>query len=108
LPPGCPSPDERELPETLKDLARLLPACAGVRRWGAAALDLVYVAAGRYDGYWERGLNIWDIAAGTLILREAGGLVESVVPGESPLTSGTVLAANEPVFDTFAKVIRNA
>jgi myo-inositol-1(or 4)-monophosphatase len=105
---GLPFGGRRELPDILKDLGRLLPATAGVRRWGAAALDLAYVAAGRYEGYWERTVNPWDVAAGMLLVREAGGLVESVVPGESPLTSGTVLAANEPVFDTFAKVIRNA
>jgi len=105
---GIPFGGKRDLPDTLKDLARLMPACAGVRRWGAAALDLAYVAAGRYEGYWERGLNSWDIAAGLLIVREAGGLVEAVEPGEDPLLAGSILAANEPIFDTFARVIRNA
>jgi myo-inositol-1(or 4)-monophosphatase len=104
---GIPFGGKRDLPDTLKDLARLMPACAGVRRWGAAALDLAYVAAGRYEGFWERGLNSWDMAAGLLIVREAGGLVEAVEPGEDPLLAGTILAANEPIFDTFAKVIRN-
>jgi myo-inositol-1(or 4)-monophosphatase len=104
---GIPFGGKRDLPEMLKDLARLMPACAGVRRWGAAALDLAYVAAGRYEGFWERGLNSWDVAAGMLIVREAGGLVEAVEPGADPLEAGTILAANEPIFDTFAKVIRN-
>ena len=57
---GVPFGGRADLPETLQDLARIMPVCAGVRRWGAAALDLAYVAAGRYDGYWERGLHSWD------------------------------------------------
>jgi myo-inositol-1(or 4)-monophosphatase len=71
---GIPYGAKRTLPATLQDLARLMPECAGVRRWGAAALDLAYVAAGRYDGFWERELSPWDIAAGLVLVREAGGL----------------------------------
>ena len=56
---GLPFSGRADLPDTLKDLAQLLPACAGVRRWGAAALDLAYVACGRYDGFWERNLKLW-------------------------------------------------
>jgi myo-inositol-1(or 4)-monophosphatase len=104
---GLPFAGRRDLPETLQDLARLLPACAGVRRWGAAALDLAYVAAGRYDGYWERGLHAWDIAAGLIILREAGGLVEPISAGASILEDGELVAANEAIFDKFAHVIRD-
>ena len=104
---GLPFGGRKDLPETLKDMARLLPACAGVRRWGAAALDLAYVAAGRYDGYWERGLNAWDMAAGLVIVREAGGLVEAVRRNGDPMSDGTVLTANGLIFETFAKVIRN-
>ncbi len=103
---GLPFGGRADLPATLKDLGRLLPACAGVRRWGAAALDLAYVAAGRYDGFWERRLNAWDMAAGLLIVKEAGGLVEAINPGADPMSDGEVIAANEPIFDTFAKVIR--
>ena len=83
-----------------------MPACAGVRRWGSAALDLAYVAAGRYDGFWERRLNAWDLAAGLVIVREAGGLVQSMDAEENILDSGEVIAANEAIFDSFAKVIR--
>ena len=104
---GIPFGGRGDLPATIKDLARLMPACAGVRRWGAAALDLAYVAAGRYEGYWERGLNAWDIAAGQLIVREAGGLVEPITPGHDLLSQGTIIAAAEPGFDAFAKIIRN-
>lgn len=103
---GLPFGGRSDLPETLQELARVLPTCAGVRRWGAAALDLAYVAAGRYDGFWERKLNIWDIAAGTLIVSEAGGLVEGLDEGTSALKTGTVLCANEPIFNTFAKAVR--
>ncbi len=69
---GVPWGTSEDLPRSLGDMAKLLPRCAGVRRFGAAALDLAYVAAGRYDGFWERGLHAWDIAAGLCILREAG------------------------------------
>ncbi len=103
---GLPFGGRSDLPEAIQDLARLLPITAGVRRWGAAALDLAYVAAGRFDGFWERKLNIWDIAAGLLIVREAGGMAEGVERGTNPLEVGNVLAAAEPIFDSFAKVIR--
>ena len=104
---GVPFGGAKYLPATLQDLARLMPACAGVRRWGAAALDLAYVAAGRYDGYWERGLNAWDIAAGILLVREAGGLVQPIREGQDMLTDGQLVAASEPIFDNFAAIIRD-
>ena len=103
---GLPFGGRADLPETLQDLARLLPTCAGVRRWGSAALDLAYVAAGRYDGFWERRLHAWDLAAGLLIVREAGGLVEPIGRGGSVLEDGEVITANGAIFDGFAKVIR--
>ncbi len=103
---GLPFGGRSDLPETLQDLARLLPACAGVRRWGAASLDLAYVAAGRYDGFWERRLQPWDMAAGLVIVREAGGLVEPLEPGKGILESGEVVVANEAIFSGFAKVVR--
>lgn len=104
---GVPFGGRADLPETLQDLARIMPVCAGVRRWGAASLDLAYVAAGRYDGFWERGLNSWDIAAGILLIKEAGGIIEGMEEDESPLHSGNVIASNEPVFSRFAKLVRN-
>jgi myo-inositol-1(or 4)-monophosphatase len=103
---GLPFAGRADLPATLKDLGRLLPACAGVRRFGAAALDLAYVAAGRYDGFWERGLNSWDMAAGLIILREAGAFVEPIREGGDIFADGEVLCANEAIFPQFAKVIR--
>ncbi len=103
---GVPFAAKKTLPATLKDLARLMPECAGVRRWGAAALDLAYVAAGRYDGYWERELNIWDIAAGGLIASEAGALVEGIREDQDPYEAGSILCASNNIFDAFAKTIR--
>ncbi len=105
---GLPFGGRADLPETLQDLARILPACAGVRRWGAAALDLAYVAAGRYDGFWERRLHPWDMAAGLVIVREAGGLVEPLRPDGEPLADGEVVVANEQIFESFAKLARGA
>jgi myo-inositol-1(or 4)-monophosphatase len=103
---GLPFAGRADLPDTLQDLARLLPACAGVRRFGAASLDLAYVAAGRYEGFWERNLHSWDMAAGLIIAREAGCIVEPLNSSGDILTDGDVIIANEPIFDTFAKVIR--
>jgi myo-inositol-1(or 4)-monophosphatase len=103
---GLPFGGRSDLPQTLQELARLMPVCAGVRRWGAASLDLAYVAAGRYDGYWERRLNSWDLAAGSLIVREAGGLVEALDEGRDIVGHGQIICANEPVFSSFAKAVR--
>lgn len=103
---GVPFGAKKTLPATLKDLSQVMPATAGVRRFGSAALDLAWVAAGRYDGYWERELNIWDIAAGILLVREAGGLVEGLREGQDPLTSGSLIAANDNLFSGLAKDLR--
>ena len=103
---GLPFGGRSDLPATLQDLARLMPVCAGVRRWGSAALDLAYVASGRYDGFWERRLNSWDLAAGMLIVKEAGGLVEPLNPAGDVLTDGEIICANEAIFSGFAKVVR--
>ncbi len=103
---GVPYGGRPDLPASLQDLARLMPACAGVRRWGAAALDMAYVAAGRYEGFWERGLNAWDLAAGLVIVREAGGLVEPLRDGGDILGGGDVICANAAMFGKFSEVIR--
>ncbi len=98
---GVPYAAKRTLPATLRDLASLMPACAGVRRFGAAALDLAYVAAGRYDGFWERELKPWDMAAGLVLVREAGGLAGELGcdPGRGdPLGSGRVIAATPDLY----------
>ncbi|MDO6798069.1 inositol monophosphatase family protein [Shimia thalassica] len=104
---GLPFGGRSDLPATLKDMARLLPATAGVRRFGAASLDMAYVAAGRYEGFWERRLKSWDIAAGIIIVKEAGGFVQPLNPEGGILEDGDVICSNEPIFDQFSKVIRN-
>jgi myo-inositol-1(or 4)-monophosphatase len=103
---GLPFGGRSDLPATLKDLGRLMPVCAGVRRWGAASLDLAYVAAGRYDGFWERRLKPWDLAAGLIIAKEAGGLAEAINPAGDILSEGEIICANEAIYSSFAKVIR--
>ena len=103
---GIPFGGRESLPESIKQISRLAPQCAGIRRWGSAALDLTYVAAGRYEGYWERDMNPWDVAAGILIVREAGGLVEAIDEGQNPLTDKSIVAANGEIFSKFAKIIR--
>ncbi|MCW8086354.1 inositol monophosphatase family protein [Sabulicella glaciei] len=79
--------------EFVQTLARLMPQVSGIRRFGSAALDLAWVAAGRYDGFWELGLNKWDMAAGLVMVREAGGYVTSPDGGDA-YSEGNVVAAN--------------
>lgn len=104
---GIPWAGRRNLPATLQDLARLMPECSGVRRYGAAALDLAYVAAGRYEGFWERDLNLWDIAAGLIIATEAGALQGAIRPEKDPLLDGSLIVANNDIFEAFARIIRS-
>lgn len=89
-------------------MAALTPVTAGIRRWGAASLDLAYVAAGRLDGYWECGLKPWDLAGGILLVREAGGFVEALDEGAGVLETGTVLAANPHIHETLGRILRGA
>jgi len=103
---GVPFGAKRTLPLMLQDLARLMPATAGVRRWGSASLDMAYVAAGRFDGYWEREIHPWDIAAGMILVREAGGMISGVGEG-APFATGTVIAANSSLFADFRGLIRS-
>lgn len=105
---GIPFAGRPTLPATLQDLARLMPTCAGVRRWGAAALDMAYVAGGRFDGYWERGIQPWDMAAGLILVREAGGFAEGLREGQDPLSSGSVICANAGLYTEFRGIIRGA
>ncbi|HYH21538.1 MAG TPA: inositol monophosphatase family protein, partial [Azospirillum sp.] len=81
---------------------------AGIRRWGAASLDLAYVAAGRFDGYWERNLNPWDIAAGMLLVTEAGGFVGEIGGGRNVVHGNSILAANSHLHLPLATVLRGA
>jgi myo-inositol-1(or 4)-monophosphatase len=90
------------------EMRMIMDKVAGIRRFGAAALDLAYVAAGRYDGFWERNLQPWDLAAGMVIVREAGGLVTQINGGERVLDKGDVLAANPNIYDPMRDLLRQA
>ncbi|MGE5271807.1 MAG: inositol monophosphatase family protein, partial [Thiohalocapsa sp.] len=105
---GIPFGGRGDHPVYLATLARVMAATSGVRRLGAAALDLAYVAAGRYDGFWELGLFPWDIAAGLLLVREAGGFVSDLAGGQTMLTSGNVLAANGHLHLPLAALLKEA
>ena len=92
----------------LRELNAVMQASSGVRRFGAAALDLAFLAAGRYDGFWDRGLSVWDIAAGVLIVREAGGLVSDFASRDKALESGDVVACNSAMHASLLKTLRSA
>ena len=104
---GIPHASSGPLPASLQDLARLMPVAGGVRSFGAPSLNLCYVAAGRFDGYWDRGTKSWEVAAGILMVREAGGFVEGIRDGDSPLESGRIIAANPTLLEPFVKVVRS-
>jgi myo-inositol-1(or 4)-monophosphatase len=87
------------------EMAALQPKVAGLRRFGAASLDLAFVAAGRLDGYWERNLQPWDIAAGLILIKEAGGTVGDINGGDV-LTTGNIVAGNEFVHGALTKILR--
>jgi myo-inositol-1(or 4)-monophosphatase len=91
---GVPFAGVPRKPEFLAILTRIMPQVAGVRRFGSAALDLAWTAAGRYDGYWELGIKKWDMAAGLVILREAGGFATDPEGGD-PYAEGNVVAGNQ-------------
>ena len=84
----------------------LTPKCAGIRRPGSAALDLAYVACGRYDGFWEMGLSPWDIAAGAILIKEAGGLVTDFAGEDNILESGTIVTATPKVFPALLQIVQ--
>jgi myo-inositol-1(or 4)-monophosphatase len=86
-------------------LKAIIPLCGDVRRAGAAVLDLAYVACGRLDGFWEGGLKIWDIAAGSLLIKEAGGMVFDFEGGEAYLDSGNIIAGNPKILKLMLKAI---
>jgi myo-inositol-1(or 4)-monophosphatase len=105
---GVPFAGNPTLPQALREIAALTPQTAGIRRWGAAALDLAYVAAGRLDGFWERGIHPWDMAAGILLVREAGGFVGPLDEGAGIFETGSIVAANAGVFEPLTRTLRSA
>ncbi len=92
----------------LAELRAVVDNTAGMRRFGAASLDLAWVAAGRFDAFWERNLQPWDVAAGALIVREAGGAVTDLTGRDRILETGDVLAANDALHRPLLELIRNA
>ena len=92
---GAPHGERKGRAEFLTKTEKLLPNIAGLRRFGAASLDLAFVAAGRFDAFWERGLAAWDMAAGIVLVREAGGLVSDLTNRQRMLETGDVIAGNE-------------
>ena len=91
----------------LKQLARMMPEVAGIRRMGAAALDLAYVAAGRMDGFWEEGLHPWDLAAGAIIIREAGGYITNETGDHNVVDAKTIIAGNEYIHRQLQDVLKS-
>lgn len=92
----------------LAEMAELVPNVAGIRRFGAAALDLAFVAAGRYDGFWEAGLNPWDVGAGIVLVQEAGGYVSEFGGRGNPLSGASILAANSHLHLLLGRALRSA
>ena len=103
---GFPFKQQQHLDAYLDMFRALFPRTAGIRRPGAAALDLAYVASGRLDGFWEIGLNAWDMAAGVLLIHEAGGLVGDLAGGHSYLENGNIVAATPKLFPAMLREIR--
>ncbi len=92
----------------LKQLRSVMAVAAGVRRFGSAALDLAYVAAGRYQGFWEMGLHPWDMAAGIVIVREAGGFVSDFEGRDKMMKSGDVVAGNDHAHRALLKILADS
>jgi myo-inositol-1(or 4)-monophosphatase len=92
----------------LKELHQMTQRVSGIRRFGSAALDLAWVAAGRFDGFWERGLNPWDIAPGLLLVTEAGGKISGIDPEEDVLDTGNIVAANLELMPLILERLRAA
>ena len=102
---GMPFKGRGDQETTMTEIERVAFASAGVRRFGSAALDLAYVAAGRYDGFWERGLSAWDIAAGALIANEAGGRVTDLSGGEKIVSDRSIIVAGPMIYDQFFDLV---
>ena len=102
---GIPHRNRDNIPEFLAISEEFMERVSGIRRFGAAALDLAYVAAGRCEGFWELGLRPWNIAAGDVIVREAGGYVTDYSGRNRAILKGEVLAANDQLHNKMVKVI---
>ncbi len=98
--------DQQDHDKYLNELRAIMATTSGIRRFGSAALDLAWLAAGRFDGFWEHGLEIWDIAAGVLIVREAGGMVSDHQARSKVLESGNIVAGNSSMHSGLLKLLK--
>jgi myo-inositol-1(or 4)-monophosphatase len=105
---GIPHRGRGDLALFRKELALVQAQVAGIRRTGAAALDLAWVAAGRFDGFWERNLSAWDLAAGLVLIREAGGFATDIDGGDAILDKGSVVAGNEEIQRSLLALLKTA
>ena len=105
---GLPHYGRGDLEVGRKELAAVQEQVAGLRRFGSAALDLAWIAAGRLDGYWERNLSPWDMAAGLLLVREAGGFVTDLDGGDAVFATGHIVAGNEAIHGGLLRVLQAA
>jgi myo-inositol-1(or 4)-monophosphatase len=105
---GLPHRGRGDLTQFRKEIAAVQSRVCGLRRFGAAALDLAWVAAGRLDGYWERNLSAWDLAAGVLLVREAGGFATDLDGGDAMLEKGHIIAGNERMHGELLALLKDA
>jgi myo-inositol-1(or 4)-monophosphatase len=105
---GIPFRSLDRLEEYLRSLRAVVERSAGIRRDGSAALNLAYTACGRYEGFWEMGLSSWDVAAGSLIVQEAGGVVTDFAGRHSYIDSGDIIAANPEIHPSLLEIVREA
>ncbi|MFT5259478.1 MAG: myo-inositol-1(or 4)-monophosphatase [Saprospiraceae bacterium] len=103
---GMPDKDMKYLAPWTKSFQMLAPHVNGIRRSGSAALDLAYVACGRFDGFWEYGLSTWDLAAGVLLIQEAGGLVSDTEGKQNMLETGHIIAGNTKLFSKLQVIVK--
>jgi myo-inositol-1(or 4)-monophosphatase len=105
---GLPHAGRGSHPQFIREISAVMPVVGGLRRLGSAALDMAYVACGRADAFWERGLNSWDVAAGLIILREAGGFVSDADGGDDPVAARSVACGNEVLHRELVSLLRGA
>ena len=103
---GFPYRQDKDVEGYLNCMKDVMQNCHGIRRAGSAALDIAYVACGRLDGFWEADLQAWDMAAGTLLIKEAGGMVSDFNGEDKFLDTGNIIAANPKVFIQLTKILR--
>lgn len=104
---GFPSRRKDLIPQFLPTWNTLIETCAGLRRTGSAALDLAYVASGRLDGVWLAGFHAWDIAAGSLLIKEAGGMISAHDGDSDYLQKGEIIAANPKIHKQLLQLVQN-